>query len=108
VGDTVTVNQILVEIETAKAAVELPLAVRRHGGGAAGRSRARPWRWGVPIIAISDGLDEPAAAEPAAGPACRPLPSRPAAEHPGAKIRRGRARVVGLPPWSDTAPNPAQ
>ena len=40
VGDTLTVNQVIVEIETAKAAVELPSPLRRPGARAAGRSRA--------------------------------------------------------------------
>ena len=40
-GDTVAVNQILVEIETAKAAVELPSPWAGHGRRAAGGARAR-------------------------------------------------------------------
>ena len=52
VGDSVTVNQVIVEIETAKAAVELPVSVRRPGARAARRTRrdgrggdARSSRW---------------------------------------------------------------
>ena len=39
-GDAVAVNQVLVEIETAKSLVELPVAVRRHRHRAARRRRA--------------------------------------------------------------------
>ena len=35
VGDVIKVNDIVVEIETAKSLVELPVAVRRDGAGAA-------------------------------------------------------------------------
>jgi 2-oxoisovalerate dehydrogenase E2 component (dihydrolipoyl transacylase) len=96
VGDTVTVNQILVEIETAKAAVELPSPYAGTVLELLAESGATV-EVGVPIIAISDGLDEPAAAEPSASrePA--------AAEHPGAKIGEagagGRiATLVGYGP----------
>ena len=43
VGDTVKVNDIVVEIETAKSLVELPVPVRRHGDRAA-RRRGRHGR----------------------------------------------------------------
>ncbi|HTF55506.1 MAG TPA: dihydrolipoamide acetyltransferase family protein [Pseudonocardia sp.] len=101
VGDTVTVNQILVEIETAKAAVELPSPY----AGTVVELLAEPGATvevGVPIIAISDGQDEPAAAEPAASRV--PAAAEPAAaEHPGAKIGEagagGRiATLVGYGP----------
>jgi len=115
VGDTVTVNQILVEIETAKAAVELPSPY----AGTVLELLAEPGATvevGVPIIAISDGRDEPAAgprtqtrggeapaAEPTAArePAATAEPA--AAEHPGAKIGEagagGRiATLVGYGP----------
>ncbi|HEY0576400.1 MAG TPA: dihydrolipoamide acetyltransferase family protein [Pseudonocardia sp.] len=123
VGDTVTVNQILVEIETAKAAVELPSPY----AGTVLELLAEPGATvevGVPIIAISDGRDEPAAAGPgtqtrgggeapaAEQPAARePAAARDpaaagdpaAAEHPGAKIGEagagGRiATLVGYGP----------
>ena len=40
VGDVIKVNDIVVEIETAKSLVELPVAVRRHGVGACWSRRA--------------------------------------------------------------------
>jgi pyruvate dehydrogenase E2 component (dihydrolipoamide acetyltransferase) len=123
VGDTVTVNQILVEIETAKAAVELPSPY----AGTVLELMAEPGATvevGVPIIAISDGRDEPAVAGPgtqtrgggeataAEQPAAREQPAigdpagggdPAAAEHPGAKIGEagagGRiATLVGYGP----------
>ncbi|MFD1234281.1 biotin/lipoyl-containing protein, partial [Pseudonocardia benzenivorans] len=63
-GDTVTVNQILVEIETAKAVVELPSPY----AGTVGELLAEPGvtvEVGTPIIAIETaeaGSPEPAAA----------------------------------------------
>ena len=101
VGDTVTVNQILVEIETAKAAVELPSPYAGTVVELLAESGATV-EVGVPIIAISDGLDEPAAAEPASSRV--PAAAEPAAaEHPGAKIGEagagGRiATLVGYGP----------
>jgi len=117
VGDTVTVKQILVEIETAKAAVELPSPY----AGTVLELLAEPGATvevGVPIIAISDGRDEPAAAGPdtqtrgvGEAPTAEPTAARKptaarepaAAEHPGAKIGEagagGRiATLVGYGP----------
>ena len=103
VGDTVTVNQIIVEIETAKAAVELPSPY----AGTVAALLAEPGvtvEVGTPIIAISDSADDvadepaPAAAAAAAAPA-----ADPAAAPAGAKIGEpgvdGRiANLVGYGP----------
>ncbi len=43
-GDTVTINQVLVEIETAKSLVELPVAVRRRRHASCSSQRATPSR----------------------------------------------------------------
>jgi len=82
VGDTVVVNQILCEIETAKAAVELPSPF----AGTVGALLAQPGDTvavGRPIVVIETA--EPSGAPPAAAP--------PAAEEGGAKI--GEAGVDG-------------
>ncbi|MGI5126447.1 dihydrolipoamide acetyltransferase family protein [Pseudonocardia sp. CA-107938] len=91
-GDTVTVNQILCEIETAKAAVELP----SPWAGTVGELLVEPGRTvdvGSPIIVIETAE---AAPEPAA-------PAAPAKEEQGAKIgeagKDGRiATLVGYGP----------
>jgi 2-oxoisovalerate dehydrogenase E2 component (dihydrolipoyl transacylase) len=83
VGDAVVVNQILCEIETAKAAVELPSPF----AGTIVALRAQPGETiavGRPIVVIDTA--EPGGAEPAAAPA-------PPAEEGGAKI--GEAGVDG-------------
>lgn len=76
VGDTVTVNQILVEIETAKAAVELP----SPWAGTVHALLAEPGvtiAVGTPIISIDT--------EPGAGPAPQAAPA-PAAGHEAAGL----------------------
>jgi len=93
-GDTVTVNQILCEIETAKAAVELPSPY----AGTVGKLLVEPGQTvavGSPIIAI-----ETAEATPA--------PVAPVAEETGAKIgeagKDGRiATLVGYGPRPGSA-----
>jgi 2-oxoisovalerate dehydrogenase E2 component (dihydrolipoyl transacylase) len=83
VGDTVTVNQPLCEVETAKAAVELPSPF----AGTIVALRAQPGETiavGRPIVVIDTA--EPGGAAPAAAPA-------PPAEEGGAKI--GEAGVDG-------------
>ena len=75
VGDTVEINDIVVEIETAKSLVELPVAVRRHRHGAA-RAEGETVDVGTPIISIGDGRG--AAPADRAGAAGR-RPSRGAA-----------------------------
>ncbi|MDQ2708967.1 MAG: 2-oxo acid dehydrogenase subunit E2 [Actinomycetota bacterium] len=64
-GDTVTVNQVIVEIETAKAAVELPSPY----AGTVAELLAAPGDTvavGTPIITISDGSEKPSTAGSAA------------------------------------------
>ncbi|MBO0875849.1 MAG: 2-oxo acid dehydrogenase subunit E2, partial [Pseudonocardia sp.] len=66
VGDTVEVNQVIVEIETAKAAVELPSPY----AGTVVELLAEPGdtvEVGTPIIAIGDGADEPPGPAPVSG-----------------------------------------
>src|SRR4051812_40443336 len=90
VGDTVTVNQPLCEVETAKAAVELPSPY----AGTVAELKFEPGTTvdvGTPIITIDVGGDEapapvasaapaaPAEDEPAAGLIGGPPPGRPAA-----------------------------
>ena len=53
VGDTIEINDIVCEIETAKSMVELPAPVRRHRVGDPG-ARGRDHPVGTPIIAIGD------------------------------------------------------
>lgn len=97
-GDTVTVNQILCEIETAKAAVELPSPY----AGTVGELLAKPGETvqvGAPIIAIETAEETPAV--PAAQAAA------PAEEAKGAKIGEagadGRiATLVGYGPKPGT------
>ncbi len=91
-GDTVTVNQVIVEIETAKAAVELPCPY----AGTVGELYVLPGETvavGSPIIAIETAE----AGEPA------PAPAAPAEDEAGAKIgeagKDGRiATLVGYGP----------
>ncbi|MGH3550115.1 MAG: 2-oxo acid dehydrogenase subunit E2, partial [Pseudonocardiaceae bacterium] len=67
-GDTVTVNQIIVDIETAKAAVELPSPY----AGVVSKLFAEPGATvavGTPIIAIDTGADPAAAPAGPIGPA---------------------------------------
>jgi 2-oxoisovalerate dehydrogenase E2 component (dihydrolipoyl transacylase) len=68
VGDTVAVNQVIVEIETAKAAVELPSPY----AGTVTELLVEPGvtvEVGTPIIAITDGADDPAPAASTSDPA---------------------------------------
>ena len=63
-GDVITVNQVIVEIETAKSLVELPSP---YQGTVTGLlvSEGDTVDVGVPIIAIDDGSGEPAASSTA-------------------------------------------
>ncbi|MDN5860176.1 MAG: 2-oxo acid dehydrogenase subunit E2, partial [Pseudonocardia sp.] len=91
-GDTVTVNQILCEIETAKAAVELP----SPWAGTVGELLVEPGRTvevGSPIVVLETAE---------AGDAAAPAPA-PTADDKGAKIgeagKDGRiATLVGYGP----------
>ncbi|GAA4541623.1 dihydrolipoamide acetyltransferase family protein [Pseudonocardia xishanensis] len=80
-GDTVTVNQILLEIETAKAVVELPSPY----AGTVGSLLVEPGETvavGTPIISIETGTSAPAAEPTPAAPAAPAAPT----EDGGAKI----------------------
>jgi len=103
-GDTVTVNQIIVEIETAKAAVELPCP----WAGVVTELLAEPGQTvevGVPIITID--TDPGGAAAPAPAPAAAPASAEAngtssgkiGEEMPGGRI----ATLVGYGPKSGTA-----
>ena len=110
-GDTVTVNQVIVEIETAKAAVELPCPY----AGTVGELLVEPGQTvsvGAPIIAIETAeAGAPAASGAPSSPTAVPAqarvaaPAEPAAgvEETGAKIgeagKDGRiATLVGYGP----------
>ncbi|RAS68214.1 pyruvate dehydrogenase E2 component (dihydrolipoamide acetyltransferase) [Lentzea atacamensis] len=99
-GDTVTVNQIIVEIETAKAAVELPCP----WAGVVTELHAEPGQTvevGVPIITID--TDPGGAAAPAPAPAAAESNGTSSGkigeEMPGGRI----ATLVGYGPKSGTA-----
>ena len=104
VGDQVTVNQVIVEIETAKAAVELPSPY----AGTVLELLAQPGTTievGTPIIAIGTGADKPSAPppEPAGATTVEPVETAEPAEPVGAKIGEagadGRiATLVGYGP----------
>jgi 2-oxoisovalerate dehydrogenase E2 component (dihydrolipoyl transacylase) len=103
VGDTVAVNQIIVEIETAKAAVELPSPY----AGTVTELLAEPGatvQVGTPIIRIGDGSSADAAGSGASAPGSGPAAE---AEPAGAKIGEagadGRiATLVGYGPRPGT------
>ncbi|MET0189191.1 MAG: dihydrolipoamide acetyltransferase family protein [Pseudonocardia sediminis] len=111
-GDTVTVNQVLVEIETAKAAVELPSPY----AGTVGELLVEPGQTvqvGAPIIAIetagsaASSGSAPAPSTAAAGSAAGAAPGGASPEN-GAKIgeagKDGRiATLVGYGPRQGTA-----
>ncbi|GAA3226173.1 dihydrolipoamide acetyltransferase family protein [Streptomyces thermocoprophilus] len=89
-GDTVTDGQVVCEVETAKAAVELPIPYD-------GVVRALHFPEGTtvdvgtPIIAIDvTGGSAPAAEEPAAAPAAEEPAAAPAAEEPEGEAPQGR------------------
>ncbi|WP_329788492.1 dihydrolipoamide acetyltransferase family protein [Lentzea sp. DG1S-22] len=100
-GDTVTVNQIIVEIETAKAAVELPCP----WAGVVTELLAEPGQSvevGVPIITIDTdpgGAAAPAAPAPAAAEANGASSGKIGEEMPGGRI----ATLVGYGPKSGAA-----
>jgi 2-oxoisovalerate dehydrogenase E2 component (dihydrolipoyl transacylase) len=97
VGDAVVVNQILLEVETAKAAVELPSPY----AGVVMEVLAAPGDVvpvGQPIIRIEDGVEAPAGSPAAAGDAGAGAAARvpaAAAEDSGADV--GGAAAPGEP-----------
>ena len=95
VGDAVVVNQILLEVETAKAAVELPSPY----AGVVMEVLAAPGEVvpvGQPIIRIEDGVEAPASSPAAAGDAG----AGTAAPVPAARRIRAPRWAVPLPPGS--------
>ena len=105
-GDTVAVNQVIVEIETAKAAVELPSP---YAGTVAELlvEAGATVAVGSPIIAIGDGAADPEPAADSTAPSADPSAGSPAGdaagEPAGAKIGEagadGRiATLVGYGP----------
>jgi len=99
-GDTVTVNQVLCEIETAKAAVELPCP----WAGTVGELLAEPGRTievGTPIIRIETGGEAPA---PAAGDD-EEVPNLVGyGPRQASATRRPRRSAVSRPPGDRPAP----
>src|SRR4051794_11523448 len=105
VGDTVTVNQPLCEVETAKAAVELPSP---YAGTVTELlfEAGTMVDVGTPIITIDVGGDAPAAAEQAAGSATEAADpgDQPAAGLIGGPAPGGRTSVlVGYGPRNTEA-----
>jgi 2-oxoisovalerate dehydrogenase E2 component (dihydrolipoyl transacylase) len=118
-GDEVAVNQIIVEIETAKAAVELPCP----WAGVVTELHAQPGETvnvGAPIVTID--VDPTGAAQPAAEPA--PAAAAEKSDEPGTLVgygpkatsakrraRKSAAATVTAPPpapaTSEPAPEPA-
>ena len=112
-GDTVTVNQIIVDIETAKAVVELPSP---YAGTVTGLlvEEGQTVDVGTPIIAVDvDGAAgtprqptaEPAAAEPATAEAAATQAAVQGATEPGATEPEGAVPDVGAdaPPGAPPA-----
>ena len=109
-GDTVAINQIIVEIETAKAIVELPSP---YEGTVASLlvPEGQTADVGTPIIAVNVGADAGGGAEPTVAV---DVPAETAAQHaisdgrgpgPGsAGGRRGRARHARQPGAEGRAP----
>jgi pyruvate dehydrogenase E2 component (dihydrolipoamide acetyltransferase) len=97
-GDPVTVNQVLVEIETAKAVVELPSPF----AGVVGELLAAPGETvpvGTPIIAIETAGSAPAAGSQQGGFTPAGLEqSHPAATTGAATTNTGRTRDPAVPP----------
>jgi 2-oxoisovalerate dehydrogenase E2 component (dihydrolipoyl transacylase) len=97
VGDTVTLNQIIAEVETAKALVELPSPF----AGVVSQLYAEPGstvQVGAPIVAfeVDDGAQADASSSEAAQPeAARPEPARSEAASSEAAQARAIANGVG-------------
>ena len=92
-GDTVTVNQIIVEIETAKAAVELPCP----WAGVVTELHVKPGQTvdvGAPILTID--VDPGGAAKPAATNGSAPAAEAPAEEEMKPLVGYGSKTVLSL------------
>jgi 2-oxoisovalerate dehydrogenase E2 component (dihydrolipoyl transacylase) len=92
-GDTVTINQVIVEIETAKAVVELPSP---YAGTVSALlvAEGQTVDVGIPIIAI----DVPVAGEPPTTDAPKPAAEAPAADNPPAAAAPAAAPRQPDPP----------
>ncbi len=99
-GDTVTVNQIIVDIETAKAVVELPSP---YAGVVAALlvPEGQTVDVGTPIIAVD--VPGPAGSGPAAGPPPAPAETgtAPAASPPGGAVDPAAIAAAGPRPSSE-------
>lgn len=102
VGDVIKVNDIIVDIETAKSIVELP-SPYEGTVEALLVDEGQTVDVGTPIIRITSA-DEPAAAEPSAEP---PAEAPPAAKLPNATTAGQFAAARDLVPDAVTAPAPA-
>ncbi|MGV1007913.1 MAG: dihydrolipoamide acetyltransferase family protein [Dermatophilaceae bacterium] len=95
VGDTVKVNDIVVEVETAKSLVELPVP---FAGTVVALlvAEGETVEVGTPIIAVDTGGDRAPAPAPAAQPAAAAAPAAPdqAAESPAAPAAPERTAVL--------------
>src|SRR3954452_20370963 len=96
-GHEVTLNQPLVEVETAKAAVELPSpwagrVTRLHAG------EGQAVDVGAPIVTVEVAGAEPAPAAPAAPAAPRASESQPTLVGPGPRGEGRRRRIVPAAP----------
>src|SRR3954447_11680560 len=96
VGDTVTLNQVIAEVETAKAAVELPSP---YAGQvlALHASEGETVTVGTPIITFA--VDAPASASPGASPA----PDQAGAAGPAGPVEERVPVLVGYGATSGTA-----
>ncbi|WP_409461958.1 dihydrolipoamide acetyltransferase family protein [Amycolatopsis sp. GA6-003] len=112
-GDTVTVNQIVVEVETAKAAVELPIP----WAGVVTELHVEPGQTvevGTPILTVDVDPDGKASPAPAAAPAAESAPAeeemKPLVGY-GSKAagttRRARKSATPAPAPVAAAPTPA-
>jgi 2-oxoisovalerate dehydrogenase E2 component (dihydrolipoyl transacylase) len=101
-GDTVTINQVLVEIETAKAVVELPSP---YAGTVSALlvDEGQTVDVGTPIIRVDVPVaGEPAAPAPAAPPATEPQQPATTAKPPAPPARQPVLVGYGVKPGSTT------
>ncbi|KQV25887.1 dihydrolipoamide acetyltransferase family protein [Yonghaparkia sp. Root332] len=84
-GETITVNQVLCEIETAKSLVELPSPFAGTVDALL-VAEGQTVEVGTPIVRVRDGADAPADAAPSAGSAARPDGAAPSAAAPAAAV----------------------
>ncbi|HYY80475.1 MAG TPA: biotin/lipoyl-containing protein, partial [Actinomycetes bacterium] len=105
-GDTITLNQPIVEVETAKAVVEIPApypgtVVKLHAG------EGETLDVGAPLLSVEDGAQAAAAPAAAAAPPAEPEADRQATlVGPGERpqVRRRRAAATAPAGRAGTAP----